>query len=517
MSGRLAGIILCSLKHPRKKLLLAFVAVIVCIAGFLTIEHFRGAWMLKRWKARMATQGEELIMDRLVPRNPPPEENGLPQLVWIASQLGSLPAHFQPTVPAYALPGKAVVITKFNEWPPRRSARTNLTWVRVAEQLAPQESRLEAALETIQAGVSHANLNYRRGFGILLPHLARLKGLAQFLSAAALHDLHQGQPEPALAKLKGILALAESQKDEPIIISQIVRATVMQIGFNLTWELLQYDCWSEAQLAELQTAWARLDFLTGMEKALSMERSIVVLEFDRIRSSELSLGALLDQSWGGNPAAPTPSLLSFDWVERMFDVRERIFTPLWIFAWSEHDELHFCKSVQDILKTQREARLQKSGAAMIARVEQLEEKRRASLYDNVRFLVSRAISGALGSSFRQAWRAQATREIALTAIALKRYELRHQKLPAALAQLVPEFLPQPPVDYMDGQPLRYCLDSDSTWLVYSVGLDGHDDGGDATISSKSKSSTFTYQNGHDLVWPQPATQLETAVWLIQGK
>ena len=59
----------------------------------------------------------------------------------------------------------------------------------------------------------------------------------------------------------------------------------------------------------------------------------------------------------------------------------------------------------------------------------------------------------------------------LAAIALKRYELRHGKLPASLEALVPEFLSTVPYDYMAAKPLSYRLKADGSYVLYSVGED----------------------------------------------
>jgi hypothetical protein len=64
-------------------------------------------------------------------------------------------------------------------------------------------------------------------------------------------------------------------------------------------------------------------------------------------------------------------------------------------------------------------------------------------------------------------------------IACKRHELKYGKLPEDLQALVPEFLPAVPRDPFDGQPFRY---SPVKRLVYSVGINGLDDGGSGTDS-----------------------------------
>jgi hypothetical protein len=101
---------------------------------------------------------------------------------------------------------------------------------------------------------------------------------------------------------------------------------------------------------------------------------------------------------------------------------------------------------------------------------------------------------------------EVARTVAIAAIAVKRYQLRHGSLPPDLNALVPEFLPAVPRDPVDGHPLRYQVLPRDTFLLYSIGSDNIDNGGDPNPAPGSK--TFQWQRGRDWVWPQPATPQE---------
>jgi hypothetical protein len=94
-------------------------------------------------------------------------------------------------------------------------------------------------------------------------------------------------------------------------------------------------------------------------------------------------------------------------------------------------------------------------------------------------------------------------QMVIAAVALKRYELRHGQLPQSLAALAPEFLTEEPHDFMDGQPLRYRLNSDGSFILYSVGEDGVDDGGNPlpAVSDKNQQNQSPWA-GRDWVWPR---------------
>ena len=469
--------------------------------------------MLNRWKARMEARGEALSIDKLAPVAPPPEDNGLAQVIWAAGQLGSLPADLQPPAAKYLAPGKCVVITELNEWH-RGSKNTNIaiTWVKVGEALALADPGIQAAIYALQSPAFYANINYRGGFSIAVNHLTRMKSLAQFLSAAVLQDLHQGQMDAAFPKLQALLALPNVQQDEPMVISQMVRIAIMHIGVMATWQALQRDGWSDDQLAALQQSWSSYDFLRTIDNAFAMERAMANMEYENFRNSALSLSEVFGM--GGPAVAPTPSLLSWDWVGRMFNP-EQLFTPIWKFAWSHQDELHYCRKMQMALEAHRRGLLSKTGITVLAETERLEASSHPGPYNRMRYLMSHMIFSALSKALHRAWGAQATAEIVRTAIALKRYELRHGKLPCSLQALVPEFLAEHPVDYMDGKLLRYCLDSESAFLLYAIGVDGKDGGGDA--SNSTGGHILNYQNTCDIVWPQPASNDEVDLWRASGR
>ena len=62
-------------------------------------------------------------------------------------------------------------------------------------------------------------------------------------------------------------------------------------------------------------------------------------------------------------------------------------------------------------------------------------------------------------------------------LAVDLYNRKYGKLPAAAGDLLPEFLPEVPLDPFDGKPIRFKPGENGTWKVYSVGRNGVDDGG----------------------------------------
>ncbi len=96
--------------------------------------------------------------------------------------------------------------------------------------------------------------------------------------------------------------------------------------------------------------------------------------------------------------------------------------------------------------------------------------------EKLNYLVTALFMPASQASFAATGRSMAHRDLALCAIAARQYERKHGELPAALANLVPEFLPAVPTDPFDGKPLRLIAGSDGL-TFYSIGRDQKDDGG----------------------------------------
>src|SRR4051812_45798341 len=90
----------------------------------------------------------------------------------------------------------------------------------------------------------------------------------------------------------------------------------------------------------------------------------------------------------------------------------------------------------------------------------------------------------------------------ITALPLKRNQLQHGRLPGELTALVPTYLKRLPRDRVDGKPLRYRLQADGSFVLYSIGADAKDDGGDSRPPDfKESNQNDAFGSGRDWVWP----------------
>jgi hypothetical protein len=261
-----------------------------------------------------------------------------------------------------------------------------------------------------------------------------------------------------------------------------------------------------------------------------MERAMGMQMFARMRRSlaeaELRLGAM----GGGEMATEYPNYLQgiVDLLEASLGElppvgRRYLRLPLWQWCWSYQDELRFARVSQLLIDSARRASAVvrraegKGGPATLAGEDAVADAGRLARalrppvrsYDRLRFLFSQGLVEALRQAPEKALSADAWSELAATAIALRRHQLRYRRTPHALADLAPEFLPRPPIDPATGQSLRYRLDSQGRPLLYSVGADRIDNGGDPR-PPEDRASSRNHTAGRDWVWPSPATPEEIA-------
>jgi type II secretory pathway pseudopilin PulG len=151
---------------------------------------------------------------------------------------------------------------------------------------------------------------------------------------------------------------------------------------------------------------------------------------------------------------------------------------LWKFAqffrrdkrkfYRDEDYLTFLNVIDE-----RQAAHRLSGRERVRRNEAL-----AAYYTtNTRSLVAEMVMPNWKKAMRTATETKARLTALKVALAVERYRLAHANtVPDTLDVLVPQFLPSPPRDPMDDQPLRFKK-LPRGCVVYSVGADGIDDAG----------------------------------------
>ncbi len=487
--------------------------VLLALGFWFSLLYWQPRRAVAKYKQQLLSRGEHLTIAELIPPFIPAESNSasLFQGVFpIWPKAGKLIDTNPPPAMRLIGPGKAMVGAS----QPSLLGEGSNTWEEVESFLASKADDLDSLTSILERPHLDFQLNYRMGFSLLLPHLAPLKLAGQDLSAAAVTELHRGDAVSATMHIRCILGLVKGMHDERLLISQLVRLAIAGIAIPATWELLYSTNVTDAQLASLQRDWTELDFLSAGEQALAMERAMAEQSLEEMRSSRATFDSIL--SMGAMGSAVTAGI---SWQNLWANASLTMRYLMWRFTWSYPDELRFLQGDQVLFESFRS--LQSGQPFKVALNDQevrlnrllginMAHKDEDNLFFNSndsdpRFIFSRSLR-SLERFIKRLLVAEAGRQLAVTAIALKRYSLKHSEYPITLASLVPEFTPSVPRDPVDGKPLRYHLNTDGTFKLYSIGEDGEDNSGDPTSPTETK--TFTWQKGRDWVWPITATEDE---------
>jgi hypothetical protein len=486
----------------RRKIFVILGIVLGLVLIFYVMAHSQTNGALESYKRQLRAKGEKLTIAELTPPTPTNGPNAAPALMNVAGQLQLGSSNWVPVATPIS-PGHLRVAWQQEILPTEDS--TNI-WPQLATELENMREALSQARAALTNPVLSFSLNYQQGYNLLLPHLAGLKQAEICLSSATMLALHQNQPDEAWDDLKASVNLARLfGRDEPVMISQFVRVAIGQIALNTTWAALQYRGWSEKQLTELQVAWNSFDFLDQLEPALSMDRATDAMVFSEMRNSFTSLQSFT--------TAPLTSARTENLVIQVFH------NWTWKTHWSYEEELYTMQKGQAELEAVRSARNNHAFAPALTQLdESLAHLQKLHTNDIAHFMFD---GGSLLLGILNVTDMEMKRRLLLTAIALKRYELRTGKYPDQLATLVPNFFRELPIDVMDGKPIRYRLNSDGTFLLYSVGEDGVDNGGDLTptesilrsrihpwLPTDAHSRSKSWWLARDAVWPMPATPEE---------
>jgi hypothetical protein len=88
------------------------------------------------------------------------------------------------------------------------------------------------------------------------------------------------------------------------------------------------------------------------------------------------------------------------------------------------------------------------------------------------------------------------------ACALERYRFAERHYPDQLEALSPQFLKHVPHDIITGNPMIYQVRPDGSYILYTGGWDGHDDGGTPV------EGRYDPEGNEDWVWELPDPKLQ---------
>lgn len=503
---------------------LLLIGLITPLAVLTGIENVRGALAWREAREALVAKGERLTFQELLPTPVPPEQNfaSLPLFANVfdysrpkgGAQVSrdpdaqkrfwvlNLPDGFLPkrkpddrsplTLAEWSVAFRGSISNRTAKppkansdeaWEPAYAAaeagaspgRVVLTALSVADPM------IRDVCEASQRPHARFPIHWEESFNALLPHLASGKAFSRQLSLRVQARLAEGDVAGAFADQQCNLRVAEMLREEPLLISQLVRIAQAAIAGTAVWPGIQNHQWTEPQLAELQRAFEGRDYLGSLAWAMEGERAGAIMLLDQMVARAMSNPLALtnpDAAGAAEGFSPLGLLFPRGWI-RQNEVRIAAF---------DQRMIEFGRA----LATNAPA----DGWSRPLREFREETQRSVQVAPNPHNILYRMLVPALDKAMMKAARANQTAAFAAVACALERHWRKHGAYPESLAALAPEFMARPPRDLMDGQPLRYARTAEGFFRLWSVGLDGVDDGGVAR-----KKDSGSDEKGLDWVWP----------------
>lgn len=344
-------------------------------------------------------------------------------------------------------------------------------------KFAPDLEELREAAASRPLSRFPIEYSYEPPNAILLPHLACIKGITTVSELRAVAELETHRSQEAFADVQLAFRLSDSIRDEPFLIDHLVRIGTLDIAVQGIREGIARHGWADSQLLDFETYLGKLDVLAEYEHAMRGERAleIGVIDYLRRRNGRFDSSAAASEASQAEPG-------SFYWVPS---------------GWYYQNMCLVGEMYRDYLLPA----VDDSGRVILphlsGKMQDDLARRRLGPYNLYAKLSIAPLSGA---PIRPA-RAQTWVDEARVACALERYRLEHHDLPDRLVALVPQFIPKVPNDLIDLLPLRYRKNPDGTYVLYSIGWNGVDDGGVAGLRTGSTPTAMLSQG--DWIWKFP--------------
>jgi hypothetical protein len=469
--------------------------------------RWRAQWNLNAYRKKLIASGEKLTVEELAPKRDPQATNTVAFLK-LASALSPLWDN-APGAMRLIKPGVARVAWRQSRCLERTddSKPSIDVWPAFTDAVRTNEPAIDELQARLNAGgVEFVNeWNQQNLYEQTILHSVMY--LVVDLGASAMLMLHEERMQEAYRYLKSSGTIIQLAEKDTTMIEQLTAYAIVSIEFVEFWEALQSSGWTDEQLDHWQHQWEQANILVAAESSLAMERARGPMIFQVARNSRQELAGMQGEDSGikSNFEILDDLLLHLrKGVSELLTTYPRYWGWRWI--WSYKDEQRYLEIMQATIEKTRDLQKRRS---MFSPLKDGNASVPRQLPKTNNFGLAGPLTASNEAFVKQALRAQTMANVAIAAIALERFRLAHHAYPAALANLTPEFIQAIPVDCMDGHDLRYRLNPDGTYLLYSVGEDGVDDEGDATPVGGKKPG---FLNGRDWVWPRAATDEEVQAY-----
>jgi len=490
-----------------RRMLIGVACIITLWALFCAEENVRGKYTWDKYRQELEARGEQLDFREFIPKPVPDDQNfaATPLIKsWFprqtsdqwkdnysrAENLSKADRDHRSIMDLVAW-GRAFVSTnahgKVESGPLDMASRAKAAPA-VLEALKTNEAVFAELRAASDRPYSRYPVNYdvEDPFTILLPHLSSVRAVCRRLQLKTCAELAAGNGAGALEDVKLMHYLADSLKQEPFLISYLVRVACLQTAIEPVWEGLAERRWSDGQLQELQALFQRDNFVADVKRPFEVERASGIVVADLIRKH--GLGYLIN--YLGQGSSSQSDLRVANWLGALLPIG-------WLY-FEQYNTYHAYQTLLDgtIDPTQRRVFPGRTEANFREFGGEIKGDKFVGSFIHHRSMAALLLP-ALSRVITKAAAAQTAADQAAIACALEGYRLANGQFPETLDALVPRFISQLPHDVINGESYKYRRTDDGQFILYSVGWNEKDDGG---VPGKT---LFDEREG-DWVWQYPA-------------
>ena len=327
---------------------------------------------------------------------------------------------------------------------------------------------------------------WEKGFATPVPHLGPLLLAVRVQQLAVTAHLARGDSAAAYAVWRDSWRIHESLREEPVIISGLVRIHAVTSMLGSVYQGLAAGQWAAPEVEKLQADLARLRIVEDWQFAMVSERAVVNRSIDdlhRMRGGEV---AKLVQILDGPERPPSPA-------------GARLGVALYPFGWFYFSTVKINEYFDRAIARTETIRAGQRPQPIDELDLQLKREKARGTFRNLPQMLYLVFVPAVSGIEKTYLRCLVLARQATIACALERYRLAKGELPERLDVLMPEIVAEVPPDPMAGAPMHYRRSPSSGYALWSVALNGIDDGGRL---GENKGAT----NQLDWVWrigPEP--------------
>ena len=310
---------------------------------------------------------------------------------------------------------------------------------------------------------------------VLLPDIQNIRTAARSLKLRAMQRLGDGQLEEAWKDLRACHRLARLTAQDATLVSQLVAIAVNGITCTGTQQLLAAPGMSERLSEQILVELSNMGSVSDIARSLDQGERLYYLDtMLRVAKGDVSINELVVSYSARGLDGGLEDLLSrtrIDWNQLLesgnrwydrFTAAMRLDTRT--DRLKEYDRID--RKLHELDgAVKRPLALLGSLFSRYQRGEMVGD-----------FMLAFSLPSLQASSNAQD-RSATTSELTRLAAALAVYRARHGEYPDNLAALVPDILPELPLDLYSNKPFHYQRKPDGGYLLYSVFENGVDDGG----------------------------------------